>query len=394
MPHRRLRIAIDLGDIHFLETYRADACRGMLRYARSRGDWELLFNDHRLSLHGAFRRLGELPRRGVDGLLVCSWSQKKLAQARALSLPMVSISNEFPQQGIACVVSDDRAVGRLAAEHLLACGFRHLAFCGSPSVPWDAERYAGFRTEAEGRGHSVTLLESRHGSNARELRGSASRFRRSLIGLRKPVGLFCADDIHSSLALEVAREAGVRVPAELAIVGVDNNPLLCLGASPALSSVMPDAEEVGYRAAEILARLLAGRSSEPQPILVPPRGISVRGSSDVLVVEDSLVTAALAHVAASYRHAIGAGEVAAALGVSRRTLEVRFRKALGFTIGERLSQQRVSAARQLLAIPHLPIAEVAQRAGFRSTSYFCERFRIVTGMTPTEWREKERGNKR
>src|SRR5690606_27782801 len=112
---------------------------------------------------------------------------------------------------------------------LLACGFRQLAFCGSNHVPWDAERLKGFAREAASRGASITSFESRHSTNPAEIRASARRFKRWLGALPKPVGLFCADDVHASRALGLARDAEIRVPADLAVVGVDNNPLLCLG---------------------------------------------------------------------------------------------------------------------------------------------------------------------
>jgi len=388
MPRSPRRIALDLGEIHFLETYRAQACRGILRYAHTLGHWELLYNDHHFSLLGKYRSLGELASRGVDGLLVCSWTPRKLEAVRRLRLPVVSISNEYAHPGIPCVLSDDRCMGRLAAEHLLERGFRELGFCGSKGVPWDAERWSGFRDAAAARGIEPAFHEARPTARPTEGRTAARRLSAWLRRLPKPSGIFCADDTHAYRLLDAARHLKISVPRDLAIVGADDNMLICIATTPTLSSVRPDAEFAGFRAAQLLDEMLDGAPVPDGPILVAPRGVATRASSDALVVADPLVAAALGLIAERLAEPTGAAELSVLLKTSRRTVETRFRAAVGISVGDFVLRRRIERARTLLEVPHLPIAEVARRCGFPQAGHFCTRFRQETGLTPTAWRAR------
>lgn len=385
-----IRIALDIGELHFLETYRANTCLGVLRYAQTQGAWELYFNDQHYSLLGKYRTLEELPPLGVRGIIMATCNAEKWARVQALGLHGVALCNADPAPGMPAVLTDDEEVGAMAADHFVERGFRHLGFCGSHSVPWDETRWRGFRDRA--RHHCLEPLhfESRHTNDPGGNLQRAGALEQWLRVSPRPLAVLGADDTHAFQVLDMAKRQGIAIPRELGILGVDNNPLICTATSPTLSSMELDPFGVGYRAAQLLDELLAG-GSYPEPVLIPPLAIHVRQSTDILAVDDAMVVAAMTFIRQNLASPIGVDEVARAVAVSRRTLEVRFREVLSTTVGEHIRQQRIAKAKNLLHDRHVSIDQTAHLVGYRTGSHFCSAFRAQTGESPGQWRQKHLG---
>lgn len=387
-PPRRRRIALDIGSLHYLETYRATACRGVLRYAQTAGTWELLYNDHHFSLTGKYRRLADLPRLGAEGIILFCCDRRQRQQLQRLPLVAVTLSSDAPGAGLPAVLSDDEAVGRLGAEHFLERGFRSLGFCGAPAVPWDAARWRGFAERAAALGAEASLFRSVHSSDPAASRRLGRRLSGWLAAAPKPFAVLGADDTYAFQVLEAAQRLGLRVPQEVAVLGVDNNLLVCSSTQPPLSSIEQDAFQAGYRAAQMMEDLLNGAAPPRAPLLVAPRGVQVRASSDVFAVADPVVEAAVAFIGERLAQPLGVEAIAAAAGVSRRTLEVRFSARLGTTLNRFLRQRRLERAKALLLDPNLSVQEVARLSGYPSPSHFCAQFREATAATPAVWRQQ------
>jgi len=227
-----------------------------------------------------------------------------------------------------------------------------------------------------------------HGTTRRGGRGSDDDavIERWLERLPKPLALFACYDIRGRQALDACRRAGIAVPDEVAVLGVDDDELLCSLSSPPLSSVIPDSRGAGRLAAVLLERLMQGEALEAEEWLLPPLGIATRQSSDVLAIDDQLVVAAVRLVRDRACKGIKVQDIVRELGTSRRILDHRFAAHVGHTPHEEIARQQFRRVEQLLAETDLPVTKIAERCGFRHAEYMTVAFTRRHGMPPSRWR--------
>ena len=219
--------------------------------------------------------------------------------------------------------------------------------------------------------------------------GWASDLRPLVRWLRRapqPLGVMAEHDLKARRVLSAVRLAGLVVPDEVAVLGVDNDELLCELSDPPLSSIEQGGQQIGYRAAALLAGLLDGEAVPPSPVLVPPVRVVVRQSTDVLAVDDPEVAAAVRYIRRGAGGLIRIDEVAQAAAASRRTLERRFKRVMGHTMHEEAILTRVRLAREMLAVSDRPLPAVAAACGFNSLKHFHDTFRRHTAETPAAYR--------
>ena len=309
----------------------------------------------------------------------------RLAQAVVRAgVPAVDVSAARLVPELPWVETDDQQIARLAAGHLLERGFRHFAFYGDARFNWSVWREKHFRTEIEAAGHSVHSY--RPTKIPGDLAAEARALRQWLVELPKPVGIMAGYDIRGQQVLDACRAAVLAVPDEVAVIGVDNDALLCELASPPLSSVIPDTHRAGYEAAALLAALMAGKKVRPVVHLIAPVGVASRQSTDVLAIDDREVVQAVRFIREHACEGINVADVLRALPLSRRVLEQRFQRLLGRTPREEILQVRLGRVRQLLAETDLPLYLVAERTGFEHTEYLSVVFKRETGKTPSAFR--------
>lgn len=372
--------------------YDTGYCRGVLRgikqYADAMRHWVLIpvVADAR-----AVRALGRLR---VDGLISWLFRSGVAAEARALAKPWVSVCGVLPDENVPRVGPDDLRMGRLAAEHLLDCGIRQFAFIGHRDHAGSDRREAGFRQTIERAGYSVDHYHE-HGprlfKSTTEGWAPNRSFRRWVQSLSRPVGVAAFYDFLGLQLSETCRELGLRVPEDVAIVGMGNDDLLCEFARPSLSSVAVASEQIGHEAAALLNRLMRGHSPPPHPILVPPPGVVARQSSDVLAIDDDDVAAALRWIRNAGHRPVRVADLLHQVPVSRRMLERKFRKIVGRGIAEEIRRVRIERARRLLAETDLAMSALAVSAGFSNASHLSVAFRQETGFTPSHYRGQFRG---
>jgi LacI family transcriptional regulator len=213
-----------------------------------------------------------------------------------------------------------------------------------------------------------------------------------LVGLPKPVGLMTCNDSQGLYVLQACRQLGIRVPEDAAIVGVDNDELMCELAIPPLSSVAQDTEQIGFRAAQMLDTIMAARPRHPVHITVPPACLVTRQSSDVLAVEDDVVSRATRFIREHATELVGVGQIAHHIGVSRSTLEKRFKSLTGRTVHYELQRRRLDIAQRLLTCSNLTLQVIAERSGFRSAHYMSDVFRRELGYPPGKLRQQRNGD--
>lgn len=327
-----------------------------------------------------------------DGLIVDTDDGRLFRAVRGLSVPLVGIGRfgrePRPNRRTRTVGPDDAMIGRWAADHLVECGLRHFAYCGirqrGPD-PWSEVRFAGFRRRLSDLGFPCLRYTGRHVS-ARHW----SRLQREVAGwldsVPKPIGIMACNDWRARHVLENARQLRLRVPEDVAVIGVDNDELTCEMADPPLSSIAPATREIGYRAARVLYRLMSRRAGRVDDVLVPPSELVRRQSTDLLAIRDPQIHRALLYLRERAGESIGAPEVAKAAGASRAALDQRFKRALGRTVAEQLRRVRTEIAWDLLLSTRLPLHDVARRSGFRTAQYLCYVFRRDAGRSPADVR--------
>lgn len=305
-------------------------------------------------------------------------------------LPTVDVSAARLVPELPWVETDDEQIARLAVEHLSERGFKHVGFCGDDRFNWSVWREKHFCALAKA-AHLTVHGYRRTAPVAADFAAQAGDLRRWLQELPKPIGIMACYDIRGQQVLDACRSAGLAVPAEVAVIGVDNDALLCDLASPPLSSVIPNTHRTGYEAAALLDRLMAGKRVPPTPHLIAPLGIAARQSTDVLAVDDRDIARAVQFIREHACEGINVSDLLRAVPLSRRVLEQRFQRLLGRTPREEILQVRLNRVRQLLAETDLPLYLIAERTGFEHVEYLSVVFKRETGRTTSVFREAARG---
>jgi len=278
-------------------------------------------------------------------------------------------------------------------DHLRERGFRHLAFCGFPGTNYSDKREKMFIRHLHALGLPCEIFtpgkQPRGGGTfAMEQHGlvheeDASEWLRQL---PQPVVLLCCNDIRGQQVLGLCRRLGLAVPDEIAVLGVDNDEVHCDLADPPLSSVIMNTERIGYEAAALLARMMTGHAAPSAPRFIPPLGIATRRSTDVLAIEDRQVAAAARFIREHACEGINVSDVLLAVPLSRSSLERRFAASLNRTPKEEILRVQLQRAKDLLTATDFPLAEIAEKTGFKYPEYLSVIFKLKTGQTPGRYR--------
>lgn len=362
---------------------------GVAQYARERGRWSLYVEEDPL------QKLPDLKRWHGQGI-IANFDDRRVAEAiRGLAIPVVGVGGGYgwhdPRSKIPYVYTDNHAIGRLGAEHLLACGFERVAFCGYPrsaTEGWSAERAKAFQQAAEEAGRSCEVFTGRVAA-ARRWEDLQRELQAWLRRLPTPVGLMACNDVRARHVLEACRALGLRIPHDVAVIGVDNDEMICELTDPPLSSVDQSARRIGYQAAVLLERMMTGHAVDGG-VIVPPIGVVVRASTDTLAIADSEVVQTLQSLRREPWQRPRVDGLAEAVGMSRSSLERRFRRAVGRSIHEEHVRLRIAETRKLIVETDLPLKAVAMRAGFPSLQYMTTFVRRHAGLTPARLRAVSR----
>lgn len=353
--------------------------RGIAGFART-ARWHLSVCVHSLQ--------APLPQvNSVDGILLAGdFPAKTLGLLMEARLPAVGLIAQQDGVGIARVVGDNVAIGRLAGVHFRQRGFRNFAYVGPSDTLWSQLRMQGFSANI-GRA-KAQLIPADPNPNLADLDWNRERTRLgTLLGqLPKPCALFCASDPLACRVLDVCLEASLKVPEEMAILGVDDDPLYCESVAVPLSSVRHDVESIGFRAAERLQQIMCGHAV-PMEEMIGPLGVTARQSTQHCATEEPSVLAALQFIEQNHCHPISVADVAQAAHRSKRSLQSVFKKELGHSVVERLIQTRIAKACDLLLNTSVSATDIAARTGFTSSGYFHRLFKLRVGMTPLVYRQ-------
>ena len=371
---------------------------GIARYARQRG-WQLTILD----------RIARRPRGwNGDGVLVTLRDNPEtLAFVRSLRkrrIPVVDLTFNHPELRLPRVSGDHFDMGRLARQHFTERNFRHFAWFSTNWLNIHRLRYEGFRRPAARelkKPHTQTLENSNTQTLPKWIFAEEAPAERlddfawfdrwlgeKLRAAPKPLALLAYDDADAARALGACLAAGLSVPEDVAILGIGGDRLICENQPVPISSIEHDQGRTGYEGAALLDRLMEGEKPPSKPILIPPRGITVRASTDFIAAASPIVRRALEYIHAHLDRPFGLAQIAAETGVSRTAVARLFEGELGRPVGAEILRQRIDRAKRLLKDGSLAISEIASRIGFCNPAYFTNTFRRTTGLTPKAWRKQ------
>ncbi|MFA5688141.1 MAG: DNA-binding transcriptional regulator [Kiritimatiellales bacterium] len=361
--------------------------RGVARYA----------NQVRWVLNVEMERTGTVPPywRGNGVICVLGVDDKLDRQILALNLPTVSIS-PVAKPHIPRVFCDNKIMAEMAVEHFSARGFKHFAYYICSGGPVEEMRATEFckalRSQPTAELHELNWIAANKNRNA----GSAMRIDwlgKRLKQLPKPLAVITEFDDRGVEVLQACENAGLRVPDDVAVLGADNDDLLCDFAPVPLSSIDTDLERQGYEAAALLNRIMSGKKPARRTLLVPPTGVIMRKSSDLLGIEHPHVVAALGQIRERYREPVTTKELCREIPMSYRWLHAAFQKHVGHTMAEELRNCRIRQAEKLLLdSARLKMEDIAEQAGFSSAGQMTRVFSHFRGVSPSNYRKKHTFN--
>jgi LacI family transcriptional regulator len=367
--------------------YNRDVLRGVAEFAGQQAEIRVFFPDNFEPAD-----LPALIRGDIHGVIVAGcppeWQlPEKIAQR---GVPAVDVSAELETSSLPRVVTDDAAVGRMAADYFIDRGFKRLVYYGMSQRYWSDARRDSFLAQAASRGASAQYFYKQQ-AEAEDRAGlypsTAARWLKHLV---KPTAIYAGDDLLGAYLVEACRHLKIRVPEDMAILGTDNDDLYGQLRTPHLSSILLDSRAIGLRAMELLYRLIRGRKIRNATILIPPIRVITRLSSDIFGVEDDLVREALGLIQQQLRNGVSAKWLADKLAVSRPTMERHFNSALSRSPATEIQRIQMETARQLVLDTDMPIAQVAEEAGYSSPRQFSTSFHHYFKETPRNMRKTHR----
>lgn len=383
---KQLRVALLVESSH---SFGRRVLQGIAAYAKTHGPW---------TFHHAERAFDDPVPRGLkdwkpDGIIARVASAQLARHLRRLRVPVVDIYEQYLSQDISGVVGDHQAIVRLAVDHLRECGFQHLAYTGFPDIVFSRERarlFAEYVTVWGLTPHLYVPPSSGKPAGLAESEAAAQRHADSLAAwlsrLPKPAGLLACNDMRAQQVLSVCAEHGIDVPDSLGVIGIDNDEVRCDLAAPSLSSVDPNAYQIGYEAAALLHGMVQRQQRSPRRIVVKPAGVVPRRSTEVLAFADPEIADAVRYIRTHACRGLKMEEVLRHTKVSRATLDRQFMKHLGRSPRAEIVRVQVQRARELLATTDFPLKQVAHLAGFPHVETMYRVLRRTTQQTPAEYR--------
>jgi LacI family transcriptional regulator, galactose operon repressor len=366
--------------------------RGIMRFARLHGPWSFYVTP------GDFEQaLPQMSQWGGAGIVARVETVEVARAILAANVPTILVGVDprivakAPKLAqLSEISSDSEGAARMAAEHLLARGFKNFGYVGLWDRGWSERRETAYRSALHSAGFEPIIYSAPKTSKQRSWELEQSILAMWIKELPKPVGVMACNDDRGRGVLEACRLAGVRVPEQVAVIGVDDDELFCELADPPLSSVALNAEHGGYRAAHLLDQLIRKKVKGPQKLIVEPTHVVARRSTEIQAIGDREVGSAMDFIHRNRARNFTVNDVAADVGISRRNLEVKFRRSTGRTILSEIQRIRLEHAKRMLRDTDIPIPQIAASSGYNSASYLTQVFRKEVGITPAKYRTRFR----
>ncbi len=372
MRHFNIALAMD-----YANPFVRDAVAGIARYGFQQGNWRFY------APHGAPEvSLAELKKWSGDGV-IGMLDSAAISALEKRGIFGVNIFGRFAELPPTSVVVDNAEIGRMAAEFFIKKGVRRFAITGRKAFGDATLKHDAFISTLARSGFQCIELKSRRsieqiGAAISALKGGGT------------VGVLATEDPMGRIVIDACIDAGLSVPEDVSVLGVNNDPFACEMLYPQMSSIELGAERVGWQAAQMLEQLMRGEPRPVEPIRISPEEIFERQSTDLTAVNDKAVAAALRFIRENAHVPIQVDDVARAAHLGRRTLENRFRKLLVHSVYEIIRRERIQRACRLLKETDMLIEVMSESCGYPTRERFNQAFKQETGTTPSDYRRKFR----
>ena len=378
------------------QTARRDFLGGIAKYSKTYGPW--LFYTEQPSYYKLKNiepnlakqlLLSNLKKWNPDGIILQdSYLCEELDDLNIPTIVLRTLGiNLSSHPVVKSVDDDDSEIGKLAAEHFLIRGYRDFAYCGFKGASWSDNRKESFAQRISKLGFKTNFYEPPKNHEDILWKDEQPYLIQWLKTLPKPIALMACNDDRAQNVLDAARVANVFVPEELAIIGVDNDELICNLTTPPLSSVAVNKEKAGYEAAAIMDKMLRGEKIQ-ECIIAPAKYVVTRESTDITSITDPEINKALKFISEHNNRPLQVNEVVEAVCISRRILEKRFRKILGRSLHKEIRRIHIREICQMLLDTNLTVAEIAERLHHTSDKHFSRYFQREKGISPLQYRKK------
>ncbi|MCA9241020.1 MAG: DNA-binding transcriptional regulator [Planctomycetales bacterium] len=323
-----------------------------------------------------------------NGVIVRAQTRRMANVVAKLKCPAIDTLHHYDNLDIPLVIPDHYAIAETAAQHFLERHFRHFAFVGVERAHWSKERRDALVDVLRKAGfpcHVYSPLSRRRFNESWE--GGQKDLTEWLLELPKPLGVMTAHDLRALCVLDACRRGGLNVPEQVAVIGVDNDEPLCMHGNPPLSSVVVDHNLIGYRAAELLDRMMKKKKRFTRPIKIKPQGVITRRSTEVVAIEDMLTAKAVRYIRENACEGIDVNDVAKHCGVSRRTMERSFANFLDMSPHDQIIRTKIARAKELLVESEYPLDTIAVKCGLSQAAYLNVLFKREVGVTPGQFRQ-------
>ncbi len=362
---------------------------GIVQYSNLHGPWLFYIEPevYRKSREQSYKWIRDLD---ADGIIGYTWDVNIIKMIVSLGLPTIIRGIEKSTSKAFRVVTDQVAISRMAAEYFLGRGFQRFAYCGFDDMIWSQQRGENFSKAVAESGFETDLYQQPKAKHLRTAGKEQTIIAGWLGSLQKPVAVMACNDDRSVDVLAACKIADIEVPREVAILGVDNDELVCGLSYPQLSSIALSTKRAGYEAARVLDKLMRGQkiAENEKEVFIFPLHVVTRQSTDIMAIEDQQVAEAVYFIRKNSKKMIQVSDVAQAVGLSRRALEQHFRRVLARSVHEEIKYTRVSQMANILIGTNLSISQIARLLGCPDASNISRYFKQQKGISPLDYRRK------
>lgn len=380
--------------LDFAEDYSKSLMKGVNAYSREKGPWIFcrmpLFHRETVGVDGILKWAKEWGADGIIGQLYNGNDINKFVQA---GIPVIAQDFKERFQDIPNITGAYRETGQLGADYFLKKGFKNFAFYGFGDIVWSRERAEGFEERVNSMGLKVHYFEHKKARSTELWFYKSGSLNRWLKSLPKPIGLMACDDNQGQHITEACRNLGIRIPEEVAVLGVDNDEMICDLSDPPLSSISLDVEKGGYDAAQLLDHMIRHGAQDFEDIIVRPLQIITRHSTDIYATNDDHIATALKFIHQNVEKNLHVDAVVKQVPLSRRALEKRFIEITGYPIYKYIFNLRIEKFTKRLLETDMSVFEIALDMGLGDSKNIARQFRQVKGCSPSVYRNKYRAGK-